>query len=470
MSSQPTTPRPSSSPTTPAEDQPPADQSEKLPKRTRQPSNLYNVSDAGPRFAATKYSGNLYAVDRTTVLDVQIQSKFDRGFFIADNDWTCYRRNYFQVSATFSLHGFPLYYHSHDQHDPELGCLVRDTEGDEQLHPVNRFMIGISAHVADEDKKITLIQHTAKRDKGPQTQPESKPIRPGGDLALLSNMQAASSSTTSPVIDQTIATFERIQFKSATANNGKRRAAQQYYVLVIELFAKIASGRLVRVATNRSAPLVVRGRSPGHYSERRPSEKEDSAALAPPSSSSSTSYVKEEESKEEKSPQAVPSNGYYYQQQQQSSLPSSTHHSPSLPMIPPPPSFDAPPPPSAPPQQQQVVMRAHDRSISAPSGSVDVYNGHGDIGRYGYYQQRDTWNMTHSRMASSGEPYNMPPPPAPYCYYPYNDPQSRQSVVNHHYHGVPSNSRPPSSPSSSYPPPNGIEYHSYRDAKDEREK
>ena len=442
-------------------------------------------------------------------MDVQLQSKFDRGFFIADNDWTCYRRNYFQVSATFNLHGYPLYYH--DQHDPELGCLVRDV-GDDQLHPVNCFMVGISAHVVDEDKRITLIQHTAKRDKGPQKQPEPKPIRPGGDLALLSNMAAAtatstgntsssstggtgestpSSQTTTPVspVNQSIVTFERIQFKSATANNGKRRAAQQYYVLMVELYAKIASGKMIRVATTRSAPLVVRGRSPGHYSERR--EESTAATLAAqaadarrnmthtPSSSSSVppptprqGILGSEKSKGEQQLQeeqhhshypersvtppppphtasssssqhlpqhpSVQSNGYYYQHHPSQQLP--PPHSPSLPMIPPPPSASSP-------QQQHVVMRAHDRSISAPSGSVDVYNnahngggGH-DMNRYGYYQQRDTWNMAHARMASSGEAYNMPPPPPPhatYGYYPYtNDAHSRHqsaSVVGHHYY------------------------------------
>ena len=442
-------------------------------------------------------------------MDVQLQSKFDRGFFIADNDWTCYRRNYFQVSATFNLHGYPLYYH--DQHDPELGCLVRDV-GDDQLHPVNCFMVGISAHVVDEDKRITLIQHTAKRDKGPQKQPEPKPIRPGGDLALLSNMAAAtatatgntsssstggtsestpSSQTATPVspVNQSIVTFERIQFKSATANNGKRRAAQQYYVLMVELYAKIASGKMIRVATTRSAPLVVRGRSPGHYSERR--EESTAATLAAQaadarrnmthatSSSSSApppaprqGILGSEKSKEEQQLQeeqhhphypersvtppppphtasssssqhlpqhpSVQSNGYYYQHHPSQQLP--PPHSPSLPMIPPPPSASSP-------QQQHVVMRAHDRSISAPSGSVDVYNnahngggGH-DMNRYGYYQQRDTWNMAHARMASSGEAYNMPPPPPPhatYGYYPYtNDPHSRHqsaSVASHHYY------------------------------------
>jgi meiosis-specific transcription factor NDT80 len=68
------------------------------------------------------------------------------------------------------------------------------------------------------------------------------------------------------------ATFERIQFKNATANNGKRRAAQQYYHLLVELFTDVGGqspDRWVKIASRMSAPMVVRGRSPGHYQNER---------------------------------------------------------------------------------------------------------------------------------------------------------------------------------------------------------
>lgn len=328
-------------------------------------------------------------------LDVRIQSKFDRGFFIADNDWTCYRRNYFQVSATFNVQGFPMYY----QNQEEMGYLVRGDN--DQLYPVNGFMMGISARVADEDKLISLVQHSPKRDKGPQSIPEPKPVRAGGDLSVMS-------ATT----DQSVVTFERIQFKSATANNGKRRAAQQYYVLLVELFARLESGHLIKVASNRSAPLVVRGRSPGHYAERtgkngseepqRPQQPSSASSVASPPSSSSATVSN-------MVPSAAVTSDYYY-----------NHHQ------------HQPPPPPPPAQQHNysgsngshmsmmpphvesspVVMRgAHDRSISAP-GAVDVYQ-HDMNQRYGYYHRHDNSNNTaswmHTRMASSGESYPQQP-------------------------------------------------------------
>ncbi|KAJ2432622.1 hypothetical protein GGF42_009548, partial [Coemansia sp. RSA 2424] len=54
---------------------------------------------------------------------------------------------------------------------------------------------------------------------------------------------------------------------TATANNGKRRAAQQYYVLTVDLLADCDGGERCVVASAASAPIVVRGRSPGHYAD-----------------------------------------------------------------------------------------------------------------------------------------------------------------------------------------------------------
>lgn len=80
-------------------------------------------------------------------------------------------------------------------------------------------------------------------------------------------------------------TFERIQFQKATANNGKRRAQQQYFHVIVELYAGV-SGRghhdqWVLIATKESDPMVVRGRSPGHYKDNN---RRDSQASMDPDS------------------------------------------------------------------------------------------------------------------------------------------------------------------------------------------
>ncbi|KAI9300116.1 hypothetical protein BJ944DRAFT_244504 [Cunninghamella echinulata] len=224
------------------------------------------TAEMGPIFSSTKSLENIYGLDRNTLLNVRIQAKMDRGFFLADNDWTCYRRNYFQVSCAFSISGLnspnPYYdphhpHHHHPHHHYEPQCYI---QLDGMFIPVRQFSLNISARVSNSDKKIDLVQHTPKRDKGPQNTPVPKPVLPGGNV----NLSAVGA-------NQNIATFERIQFKTATANNGKRRAAQQYYVCIVDLYCDVVTEnglhRQIKIATCQSAPLVVRGRSPGHYSD-----------------------------------------------------------------------------------------------------------------------------------------------------------------------------------------------------------
>lgn len=90
---------------------------------------------------------------------------------------------------------------------------------------VVEFQIGIMCRTSNGTKEIDLVQHTVKRDRGPQMVPQPQPIQPtinnGTDYD-----------------DDTLVLFERVQFKAATANNGKRRAAQQYHVVYCELLAR----------------------------------------------------------------------------------------------------------------------------------------------------------------------------------------------------------------------------------------
>ncbi|KAJ1916489.1 hypothetical protein H4219_003755 [Mycoemilia scoparia] len=186
--------------------------------------------------------------DQTERYTVTINSKIDRGFFLADNVWACYRRNYFQVSSAFLLMNS-----SGPIASPDCPCVVIDNG---VPRTVSQFLIGISALVVNSERKVDLIQQTAKRDKGPQMIPMPQPVRSGGSIH-----------GRGVGINNNVATFERIQFKNATANNGKRRAAQQYYALQMTLFAECDDGQQIPVAHHISANLVVRGRSPNHYAD-----------------------------------------------------------------------------------------------------------------------------------------------------------------------------------------------------------
>ncbi|AEO60653.1 p53-like transcription factor, partial [Thermothelomyces thermophilus ATCC 42464] len=233
-----------------------------------------------------------YGDTSATPIQVDISGVIDKGFFVAENEWTCYRRNYFACICSFSL--TPLLPNSPIHFLPT---------GSTQAYSVYGFAMCISAVVSDnESHTIELVQHTPKRDKGPIAKPDKVRLSPKPPQAsqhpLTSLYGAPEASLGSPRYEQgfgqpqqssapTEHTFERIQFKQATANNGKRRAAQQYYHLLVELWADVGQqgggDSWVKVAYRKSAKMIVRGRSPGHYQ----SERRGSASSGPGGSSGS---------------------------------------------------------------------------------------------------------------------------------------------------------------------------------------
>ncbi|KGO76854.1 p53-like transcription factor, DNA-binding [Penicillium italicum] len=210
-----------------------------------------------------------------------VQAKMGRGPFPAEGKWTCYRRNYFAVTCGFGLHPWP----------PTAPLYIRYP--DQTLEPIRGFSMAISAIVNGQyGETRELVQHTPKRDKQSERKPGRVVLQPAPPPSFtatssmngsLSGFSLGSQSmdynpsfagTPQPCQPPTSHVFERIQFQKATANNGKRRAQQQYYNLVVELYAEVASSvpgetEWIQIARRHSHPLVVRGRSPGHYKDGR---------------------------------------------------------------------------------------------------------------------------------------------------------------------------------------------------------
>jgi meiosis-specific transcription factor NDT80 len=256
--------------------------------------------------------------DGSTVVRPEIQAKITKGFFMSqDNCWTCYRRNYFSIQCSYSL----------DPHASNKSLYVlrlNKKSGSSSLEQIQAIAMSLSAAVdGTSGKAVDLVQHTPKRDRGPQTaiqktkllptlpefkgptidphrlslgtfgfaappdatihplhlpQQQSQDMAPSSSvdsLGFSSNSTASYSESHSSLLNMTSHTFERIQFKSATANNGKRRAQQQYYHLIVELWADVREPsdrepNWVKIAERASSQVVVRGRSPSHYSSERP--------------------------------------------------------------------------------------------------------------------------------------------------------------------------------------------------------
>lgn len=244
--------------------------------------NAGPVRQDGPPFGETTV---LYAVlnVRSQHLVPEISASIQKGFFQVDRKWTCYRRNYFAVSCSFSFKNQtsdgPFYLHRNGQ--------------DEQIQ---HFAVSISAKTAltsnGESESRGLVQHTPKRDKATESVPgrhlisptPPQPLAANGVYASAGHMYGGHPHMAASLMGgyggfenananavPTQYTFERIQFQKATANNGKRRAQQQYFLLVVELSANVArtpgDENWIVIATKESDPMVVRGRSPGHYKD-----------------------------------------------------------------------------------------------------------------------------------------------------------------------------------------------------------
>lgn len=162
-----------------------------------------------------------------------------KGFFLADDIWTCYRRNYFSVRCQFELKPNPQ----------GTLCLVVE----QRFLPVGQFHVTLTAKTASTNDipstPVKLLQHTLKPDNVTEVGfCELAPLNGGNSLALSREH-----------------TFEKVQFKLATANNGRRRAPQQFFTLVLELWCNVIGCDRYKIAERVSAPIVVRGRSPGHF-------------------------------------------------------------------------------------------------------------------------------------------------------------------------------------------------------------
>ena len=253
---------------------------------------LHNSSATSVDF---KNEFNFMCIGTREPVFAQINARLDRGFFVNENqEWTSYRRNYFKVSVGFTLH-----------QNPDGPAIAMDANTDVTLsrngQHFKSFQVGLVGRLADCDKCVELIQHTPKRDKNAINIVRPMTVAPGGNPAISASASGtpatasnglqgsmsppASGTTFAP----TVVTFDRVQFKKATANNGKRKAAQQFYTLEVELYGITELDERVLISTIASAPLVIRGRSPGHYSSKALQIQIGGPLSAGPSSAASTS-------------------------------------------------------------------------------------------------------------------------------------------------------------------------------------
>lgn len=163
---------------------------------------------------------------------------------------TCYRRNLFQITGSITLPRSLRYMLTdHGDRIPIVGheLQISATESVEG-HPVKLICVPWKTPVANVPP--------VPEDKG-EKEPGAIP------LDIMSNQDMDADFATFPLA------WKRLQFRIATANNGRRRELQQHFIVRIKLVATLPTNAKVAVAEAKSNAIIVRGRSPRNFQQRK---------------------------------------------------------------------------------------------------------------------------------------------------------------------------------------------------------
>ncbi|KAK3378439.1 heterokaryon incompatibility protein [Podospora didyma] len=165
---------------------------------------------------------------------------------------TCYRRNLFQISGSLCFPQIPL-------------SVLLETGETSQI---KNMEVSISAIESVDGHPVRLIvipwktppPNSPDISQGPDQEPPPLPLIPwseeeeehGGDQYAIYPIG-----------------WRRLQFRIATANNGRRKELQQHFVLHLKLHGTLANGTKMVLSELTTAPIVVRGRSPRNFQARK---------------------------------------------------------------------------------------------------------------------------------------------------------------------------------------------------------
>jgi hypothetical protein len=164
---------------------------------------------------------------------------------------TCYRRNLFQISGTVTT---------------PRGTLSVITERGERM-PVMNLEVAVSASESVDGHPVKLIvipwktppPNSPEVGSGQEHEPAPIPLLPHDDGTTEANRDFS----VYPIA------YRRLQFRIATANNGRRRELQQHFTLHLNVVATLANGSKTNICETSTAPIVVRGRSPRNFQARK---------------------------------------------------------------------------------------------------------------------------------------------------------------------------------------------------------
>lgn len=194
---------------------------------------------------------------------VNINAQLHGMFFLAESQWpttadapppppelTCYRRNLFQITGSVTLPRNLRYVFTDD------GSRI----------PIYELELAVSATESVEGNAVKIISVPWKTPaSGEAPKPEDKVERepPTIPLDKMSEQDLDTDFTTFPI------QWKRLQFRIATANNGRRKELQQHFTLHLKIMASLSTGGKISIAEAHSGAVIVRGRSPRNFAARK---------------------------------------------------------------------------------------------------------------------------------------------------------------------------------------------------------
>lgn len=177
------------------------------------------------------------------------ESAYQNGEPTSPIELTCYRRNLFSISGSVAL-------------PRSLRYIL--TEQGEQI-PIVAQELTLSATESVEGNPVKIISVPWKTPAGTQSgdneRSEKEPT--SIQLDLMTGADADPELATIPI------QWKRLQFRIATANNGRRKELQQHFVIKLRVTASLSTGQRVSLAEITSNHIIVRGRSPRNFQSKK---------------------------------------------------------------------------------------------------------------------------------------------------------------------------------------------------------
>lgn len=229
------------------------DLSEHAKPNISQDHRLLSFSKRPPKHTIVDQHGRIQQLD----LSAQIHGMFFLSEMatptgegvIVQPELTCYRRNLFQISGSVTT---------------PRSALSVITERGERI-PILNLEVTISATESVDGHSVKLIVIPWKTPP-----PNSPEVTPGQEQepSPIPLLDDGAPDTSNEFAVYQIA-YRRLQFRIATANNGRRRELQQHFTLHLNVVGTLGNSTKINVCETATAPIVVRGRSPRNFQARK---------------------------------------------------------------------------------------------------------------------------------------------------------------------------------------------------------